>query len=102
MNDGNPDWQAWRDLFAARSQRPLPGLDDPQDYSGVPDSVARSLAIFQLGESGGGTVVAQARGSRIRSARGRYADAMQLFVAEEHRHAAMLAICVRTLGGSLV
>lgn len=102
MNDKNVNWQTWRDFFAVRSGRRLPGLDDPQDYSRVPDSVARSLAIFQLGESGGGTIVGQARSSRIKSAGERYADAMQLFVAEEHRHAEILAICVRNLGGSLI
>lgn len=98
MNDKNVNWQTWRDFFAARSDRRLPTLDDPQDYSGIPDSVARSLAIFQLGESGGGTIVEQARNSRINTAGGHYAEAMQLFVAEEHRHAEILAICVRNLG----
>lgn len=100
--NGNVNWQEWRDLFASRSGRPLPDLDDRQDYSGVPPSVARSLAIFQLGESGGGTIVRQVHDSRIATAGGYYADAMQLFVAEEHRHAEILAICVRNLGGSLI
>lgn len=95
-------WKTWRDFFAARSGRPLPGLDDPRAYSDVPASVARSLAIFQLGESGGGTVVEQARNSRLRAAGDGYAEAMQLFVAEEHRHAEILAVCVRKLGGSLI
>lgn len=80
----------------------MPALEDPHDYSGVPASVARSLAIFQLGESGGGTVVRQVHDSLIPAARGHYADAMQLFVAEEHRHAELLAICVRNLGGTLI
>ncbi|HEX2138575.1 MAG TPA: hypothetical protein VHG33_02565 [Woeseiaceae bacterium] len=102
MKAGNPNWKTWRDLFAARSGRPLPGLDDPRDYSDVPASVARSLAIFQLGESGGGTVIEQARNSGLAAAGDSYADAMQLFVAEEHRHAAILAVCVRRLGGTLV
>lgn len=102
MNDGRVDWKTWRDLFAARSGRALPGLEDPQDYSPVPASVARSLAVFQLGESGGGTVVRQVHDSSIETAGGYYADAMQLIVAEEHRHAEILAICVRNLGGRLI
>lgn len=102
MNPTNVNWKSWRDFFEARSGRPLPGLDDPRDYSDVPRSVARSLAIFQLGESGGGTVVEQARNSRLSAAGEGYAEAMQLFVAEEHRHAEILAICVRRLGGSLI
>ena len=102
MRHTQVDWRKWRDLFAARSRRPIPALEDPHDYSGVPASVARSLAIFQLGESGGGTVVRQVHDSRIAAAGGCYADAMQLFVAEEHRHSELLAICVRNLGGTLV
>lgn len=102
MDYGNVNWQKWRNFFAARSGRRLPKLHDPQDYSEVPPSVARSLAIFQLGESGGGTVVEQARQSRIESAGPQYAEAMAYFVDEEHRHAAILAICVRNLGGTLI
>ena len=102
MNGLSIDWQAWRRYFAARSARPLPAIRDSQDYAGVPASVARSLAIFQLGESGGGTIVAQARHSRIASAGEDYAEAVRLFVNEEHRHAEILAICVRYLGGTLI
>jgi hypothetical protein len=102
MNHTNVNWGRWRTFFAARSGRGLPALEDPQDYSAVPASVARSLAIFQLGESGGGTIVEQARNSRIGSADESYAGALQLFVDEEHRHAELLAICVRNLGGSLI
>jgi len=98
-----PDWDAWKTLFAARRGRPLPdpfvrepGLD------GVPPSVARSLAVFQLGESGGGTVVSQARRSRLAAVNDDYADSMALFVAEEHRHAELLACAVRMLDGRLV
>lgn len=96
------NWKQWREFFAARSERRLPGLDDPQDYSALPKSLARSLAVFQLGESGGGSIVQQAAGSRIPAAGPDYASAMRLFVAEEHRHAAILAICVRNLGGTLI
>ena len=80
----------------------LPNLSDACDYADVPDSVARSLAIFQLGESGGGTVVSQARDSRLDTGGPTYAQALDLLVAEEHRHAELLAICVRKLGGTLV
>lgn len=96
------NWEKWRKFFASRKDRQLPQLEDPSEYRNVPNSVARSLAIFQLGESGGGSVVEQARRSEIRSINGDYADAMAMFVAEEHRHAEILAICVRNLGGSLI
>jgi hypothetical protein len=94
------NWQKWHQFFSSRSNRQFPELKSPEDYSSVPSSVAKSLAIFQLGESGGGTVIEQARRSTIPGIDGHYADAMQLFVAEEHRHAGILAICVRNLGGT--
>jgi len=96
------NWARWQQFFASRSERQLPELETPEDYSAIPESLAKSLAIFQLGESGGGTIVEQARQSPIRDIDDHYADAMQLFVKEEHRHAEILAICIRNLGGNLI
>jgi hypothetical protein len=96
-------WRYWSLLFAARRQRAGVRLlaEDPQ-LAGIPASVARSLAIFQLGESGGGTVVEQARRSRLPCIDEDYAEAVALFVDEEHRHAELLACCVRALRGRLI
>jgi hypothetical protein len=96
------NWARWQQFFASRSERQLPELETPEDYSAIPKSLAKSLAIFQLGESGGGTIVEQARQSPIRDIDDHYANAMQLFVKEEHRHAEILAICIRNLGGNLI
>ncbi len=103
MAKPNPNWARWNAFFAARRHRPAARLlaDDPK-LAGVPASVARSLAIFQLGESGGGTVIEQARHSRLASLDTDYAEAVALFVAEEHRHAELLACCVRALRGKLI
>lgn len=96
-------WRHWHAVFASRSSRPAPRiLANDARLEGVPASVARSLAIFQLGESGGGTIVEQARRSRIPEIDHDYAGAMALFVAEEHRHAELLACCVRALRGRLI
>ena len=94
-------WRRWREFFELRAERPLPELDSRTDYSGLPKSLAESLAIFQLGESGGGTVAAQARASVLPGVDRDYAAAIELFVREEHRHANILAMCVRMLGGEL-
>ncbi len=103
FHDGSgADWRPWRDVFARRSRRPLPKLDVRTDYSSLPKTLAESLAIFQLGESGGGTIVTQARQSTLAGAGAAYADTVALFVAEEHRHANILAMCVRMLGGELL
>lgn len=102
MDNESVNWARWQRFFKARSERQLPTLFDPADYTEVPDSVAQSLAIFQLGESGGGTIIEQARCSAIDEVDDHYVEALELFVNEEHRHAELLAICVRNLGGSLI
>jgi len=96
------NWNRWLAFFDGRVGRPMPRLDTTTDYSALPDSLARSLAVFQLGESGGGTVVEQARGSRHVEGASLYAACLERFVAEEHRHAELLAMCVRMLGGNLL
>ncbi len=97
-----PNWAHWRKRFEARADRELPKLDTSRDYSNLLASLARSLAVFQLGESGGGTVIDQARESGLDSVDEDYAEAVRLFVAEENRHANVLAMCVRLLGGELI
>lgn len=95
-------WQDWQELFSSRAARPAPTLESDLDYTRLPRSLARSLAVFQLGESGGGTVINQARQSELVGHPEDYAEAIRLFVAEEHRHADILAVCVRLLGGELL
>jgi len=101
MRNEPSNWWEWRQFFATRSNKHLPPLETADRYSSVPDSVARSLAIFQLGESGGGRIIQQVKQSSIENIDAHYAKAMELFVNEEHHHAEILAICVRNLGGSL-
>ena len=80
----------------------MPSLQSDIDYSDLPPSLARSLAIFQLGESGGGTIVGQAFCNQLPHLDEHYGTAMAYFVEEEHRHANILAMCVRLLGGRLI
>lgn len=102
MQTETKEWGRWRRIFEARSERPLPRLGKGTAYADLPPSVARSLAIFQLGESGGGTVVEQAKASRLAGMDDDYCESLRLFVEEEHRHANLLAMCVRMLGGDLI
>ena len=102
MGGQKNSWREWVSVFQSRSTRKMPPLEADRDYSLLPDSLARSLAIFQLGESGGGTVIGQARDTRLTGIDRHYGDAVALFVAEEHRHASLLAMCVRLLGGRLL
>lgn len=98
--DRSPDWQRWVRFFSVRRERNLPEPFIVQDN--LAPSIARSLAIFQLGESGGGTISGQVRCSRLTGIDRAYARAVELFVDEEHRHAKILAVCVRALGGQLI
>ena len=102
MGNGKTCWREWRELFEGRRARPLPNDEPLRKYAGLPRSLAKSLAIFQLGESGGGTIVSQARASRLPGLDSDYAESMVLFVREENRHADILAICVEQLGGQLI
>jgi hypothetical protein len=95
-------WTTWREFFEERKGRALPTLDPRVEYGMLPASLARSLAVFQLGESGGGTIVEQARNSKLAGADEDYVRAVELFVEEEHRHANILAMCVRLLHGQLI
>ena len=71
-----------------------------QDH--VREPLARSLATFQLGESGGGTRLRRyAREvAPLEQFRG-YQRAIDLFIAEEQGHAELLARVVKHLGGQL-
>lgn len=102
MNKINSNWQTWQDLFKGRADRPLAPLDADLDYTRLPRSLAHSLAVFQLGETGGGSIVKQARQSRLNGIDDHYAEAVDLFVSEERRHANQLAVCVRIMGGQLI
>ena len=66
-------------------------------------ALARSIAIFQLGESGGGTRLRRYTRSiaSLENLKG-YQRAVDLFVAEEQSHAALLARTVTHLRGTLL
>lgn len=96
------NWTRWSMLFASRRERPLPVIHESQAQQPWASALARSLAIFQLGESGGGTVVQQARRSPLHGIDPAYCKSVEWFVAEEHRHAEILARCVLALGGKCI
>lgn len=78
---------------------PLPDREN----SGI-QALAGSLAIFQLGESGGGTRLRHYAEvlSAADPAFAGYSRAVELFIREENAHAALLKEMVRRLGGTLL
>lgn len=96
------NWNRWAILFSERRTRSMPSMPADQSQQPWAPVLAKSLAIFQLGESGGGTIVQQARRSPLHGINQAYCNSMQWFVEEEHRHADILAMCVKALGGKCI
>ncbi|HEV3363299.1 MAG TPA: ferritin-like domain-containing protein, partial [Acidimicrobiia bacterium] len=97
------DSTAWLQHFERnRRNRPEPDWRRPTPFPApVAARLARSLAHFQLGESGDGdTLLVEAR--RTWADDPDYIAALALFVAEEQEHARLLAEQVVRLGGTLV
>ena len=92
-------WAPWRAHFEGRRRRPLPDTTAPPMSASLTAAVARSLAIFQLGESGEGRIAHQVDRSHLPPIDADYRAALKLFVAEEGRHARILGRMVRAVGG---
>jgi len=95
-------FRAWRDHFEHNRLRPVPDLGGAADGlpAGWADALARTLAVFQLGESKGGRLAVEI--DAVPGLDADYRAAVKLFIAEEARHGDLLARCVEGLGGRLV
>jgi hypothetical protein len=92
----------WRDHFERNRLRALPDVGDARE--GLPHTwaplLARSLAVFQLGESKGGRLATEI--DALPGLDADYRAAIKLFIDEEQRHGQVLALCVEALGGKLL
>jgi hypothetical protein len=93
-------WKRWRDHFERNRLRPLPDLTDGARGVAAANELARSLAVFQLGESKGGRLAVEI--DQVPGLHEDYRAAIKLFVDEELRHGQLLALCVEELGGRLL
>ena len=97
--------QIWTQHFIKnRAQFVMPTMSPPP---ALPDAVKipvrRSLAVFQLGESGGGTRLMNYVRKVVKAEKlAGYEEAISLFVQEEQRHARILAEVVLYLEGTLL
>lgn len=98
------DWGHWAGHFRRNANRPFPEIRDPA--FGLTRQtrcfVARSLAIFQLGEAGEGRIAKEIDSVALYGVDENYREALKLFVREEGRHARILSDCVTQLGGELI
>ena len=92
------DWLAYFTLNRARGTA-IPWERGVAVEPGLRDPLVRSLQRFQVGESGDGRHLRQAA-QRTRDAA--YAAALDLFIAEEHKHAGILARLLRGMGAGLL
>jgi len=100
-------WSVWRRRFERNRRRALPPVVAPGALGPeVAAALAGSLARFQIGETGEGRIVgAVARAVARDTLPGvddDYRRALALFIAEEGRHARILASLVGALGGRLL
>ncbi|TGM15568.1 glycosyl transferase [Leptospira selangorensis] len=97
-------WGNWAKHFRKNADRPYP-LVQEQVIGFIPQKrlpVAKSLAIFQLGEAGEGRIAKDIDHIHIYGVDRNYREALKLFVKEEGRHARILGDCVRALRGELI
>lgn len=92
-------WSSWRTYFEANARRPVPVIDGSGVAPAWAGPLARSLAIFQVGEGGEGRVAREIERVQLAGIDDDYRVALKLFVREEGRHAKILAAMVRALGG---
>ncbi len=94
-------WIDWLARFRVRAALPPRGFEGPVGLSAFrKDLLARSIAVFQLGEAGEGRLAAEIQvfgGPFINDS---YKQACSLFVREEGRHALELLLILRFLGHS--
>jgi hypothetical protein len=98
LMDAHPSWDQWRYLFLARVSRPIPQVKAPCMAESQKRSLGRSLAIFQLGESGEGRIAKEIMLIHQPGITIAYREALGLFVAEEARHGRLLKNLLASLG----
>lgn len=98
------DVQKWISHFEGNHKNDQIDWEEKCDLSEeIREPLARSLAIFQLGESGSGSALFRfAKRLEGNPFFPNYEKALRAFIAEEHRHAETLKLMVQRLRGTLL
>lgn len=100
----NPSWKKWLSYFQKNALAPT--RQSIESISGMSEekiiALRRSLAIFQLGESGEGRIAKQIDFVSIFGVNETYRKCLKLFVKEEGKHGRVLTLMVRSLGGKIL
>lgn len=98
-----PSWKNWFNYFKKNSEYKIL---DQFDISKLTDqeklALKKSLAIFQIGESGEGRIAKEIEEFHSKYININYREALKLFVKEEGRHARILSNMIRSLNGKVL
>ncbi|MGA9519873.1 MAG: ferritin-like domain-containing protein [Myxococcaceae bacterium] len=96
-------WRSWRRYFESNGARPHPTPEAPCSLSPEQqETLLRSLQSFQLGETSEGRLAHEIDQVSFRGTDEDFRACIKLFVREEGRHARLLGLMVKALGGSLL
>ena len=95
------EWSSWRNYYETNRSRPAPEVCDAPEVSGEERrrALARSFAVFQLGEAGEGRIATEIDRTHLGTIDDDYRVSLKHWVREEGRHGRVLGTAVRALGG---
>ncbi|MCB1190344.1 MAG: ferritin-like domain-containing protein [Leptospiraceae bacterium] len=103
-NKSSNAWKKWLEYFSENAKRSIPEpFFMPLPYRPRKVNVLlRSLAIFQLGETGEGRIVKEIQKKHLRGTDKNFNQCISYFIKEEGRHARLLGLCIQSLNGKLL
>lgn len=95
------EWSSWRNYYETNKSRAAPEVGAAPEVSGEERrrALARSFAVFQLGEAGEGRIATEIDRTYFRTIDDDYRVSLKHWVREEGRHGRVLGTAVRALGG---
>lgn len=99
ITDTTINWGSWLKYFEGNAGKPCIAMLGRQRHLAHARQIARSLAIFQLGESTGGSIAETIDHVQFVGIDENYKKAIKYFVAEEARHSRLLLGVIKSLGG---